>query len=104
MRQKERGSPCAPGAQHKRFRKGENEMAHCVETMAYAGLVPWHKLGTQVSNDLSPREIQLAAGLDWTVAKAQLFAEWAGKQVAVPGQYGLQRSSDGKILTIVSDM
>jgi phage/plasmid-like protein (TIGR03299 family) len=79
-------------------------MAHLVESMAYAGAVPWHGLGVPVSNDLTPQEIQIAAGLDWTVSKAQLFTEWNGKQIPVVGQYGLQRSSDGKVLTIVSDM
>ena len=29
-------------------------MAHQIETMAYANEVPWHKLGTQVSDDLTP--------------------------------------------------
>jgi phage/plasmid-like protein (TIGR03299 family) len=80
-------------------------MAHMVETMAYAGAVPWHGLGVPVSNDLSPREIQLAAGLDWTVSKAPLKVDFNGHgQIVVEGQYGLQRSSDGKVLTIVGDI
>ena len=29
-------------------------MAHQVETMAYAGVVPWHGLGVPVNNDLTP--------------------------------------------------
>lgn len=37
--------------------------------MAYAGELPWHGLGTKVSNDLTPREMLVAAGLDWTVSK-----------------------------------
>ena len=32
-------------------------MAHAVETMAYAGEVPWHGLGVPVSNDLTPRQM-----------------------------------------------
>jgi hypothetical protein len=37
--------------------------------MAYAGDVPWHGLGTKVSTDLSPREMMVEAGLDWSVEK-----------------------------------
>ena len=29
-------------------------MAHMVETMAYAGEVPWHGLGVEVPYDLTP--------------------------------------------------
>ena len=45
-------------------------MAHNVETMAWAGEVPWHGLGTEVNNDLSPMEMREAAGLDWEVYKS----------------------------------
>ena len=38
-------------------------MAHLVETMAYAGEVPWHGLGVAVSNDLSPNQMMEKAGL-----------------------------------------
>ena len=47
-------------------------MAHQVETMAYAGEVPWHGLGVPVSNDLTPQQMQQKAGLDWTVEKQDL--------------------------------
>ena len=42
-------------------------MAHNVETMAYAGELPWHGLGTKVESDLLPYDMQIAAGLDWAV-------------------------------------
>ena len=32
-------------------------MAHAVETMAYAGEVPWHGLGKQVLPDLTPEPV-----------------------------------------------
>ena len=38
--------------------------------MAYAGKVPWHGLGVQVEDDLTPAEFQKAAGLDWDVIEA----------------------------------
>ena len=44
-------------------------MVAAVESMAYAGEVPWHGLGTKVSDDLSPNQIMVKAGLDWQVDK-----------------------------------
>ena len=40
--------------------------------MAYAGQVPWHGLGVQVEDDLTPAEFQKAAGLDWNVVERQV--------------------------------
>lgn len=48
-------------------------MAHMVETMAYAGQVPWHGLGQKVEHNLSPEEMLKAAGLDWTVSKRPVY-------------------------------
>ena len=47
-------------------------MAHEVETMAYAGAVPWHGLGFKVNDDLSPQEMMQAAKCDWRVEKNNL--------------------------------
>lgn len=78
-------------------------MAHEVETMAYAGETPWHGLGVKVLNDLTPEQMLQKAGLDWTVEKYQTFIETAdGTKVPTPSQ-ALVRSSDNKILTMVSD-
>ena len=44
-------------------------MAHEIETMAYAGQVPWHGLGEKVSSDMTPKQMLEAAKLDWTVSK-----------------------------------
>ena len=44
-------------------------MAHMIETMAYAGEVPWHGLGTPVDGFINVDDMQIAAGLDWTVSK-----------------------------------
>jgi phage/plasmid-like protein (TIGR03299 family) len=83
-------------------------MAHAVEMingqaqMAYReskGL-PWHGLGTPVSDDMTPREMQKAAGLDWEVEKVDTFIRYKGDNVAT-GQQALVRSTDGKILTQV---
>ena len=44
-------------------------MAHLVETMAYAGEVPWHGLGVPVSNDLTPTQMMQKAELELKQAK-----------------------------------
>ena len=71
-----------------------------VETMAYAGEVPWHKLGVPVSNDLTPVQMMDKAGLNWNVREVESFIEFDGKRIAT-GQKSLVRETDGKILTNV---
>lgn len=77
-------------------------MAHLVETMAYAGETPWHGLGVQVIDDLTPAQMLEKAGLDWTVDKYPTFCEIDGQKIATSDQ-ALVRSSDKKVLSIVSD-
>ena len=76
-------------------------MAHLVETMAFAGETPWHGLGQRVPADLTPAQMLKSAGLDWSVDKIQTFASIKGKQVYT-GKDALVRSSDGRILDVVS--
>jgi len=75
-------------------------MSHQVETMAYAGEVPWHGLGTKVPADLTPEQMLQAAGLDWEVNKVDLTY---GDGLIVPGKKGLVRSSDGAYLDTIGD-
>ena len=42
----------------------EVEMINGVAQMAYAGSLPWHGLGTEVSNDLTPQQMMSKAGLE----------------------------------------
>ena len=77
-------------------------MAHEVETMAYAGETPWHGLGIPVHNDLTPDQMLVKAGLDWTVDKIPSFININGEQIQT-GQQALVRSSDNSILSMVSD-
>jgi phage/plasmid-like protein (TIGR03299 family) len=77
-------------------------MAHMVETMAYAGQVPWHGLGVPVSNDLTPYQMQEKAGLDWKVREVESYIEFDGKKMST-GQKSLVRESDGRILTNVGE-
>jgi phage/plasmid-like protein (TIGR03299 family) len=75
-------------------------MAHQVETMAYAGEVPWHGLGVPVSNDLTPVQMMEKAGVDWSVQECESFVDFNGERIST-GQKALVRSTDGKVLTNV---
>ena len=78
----------------------EVEMINGQAQMAYAGEVPWHGLGTAVSNDLTPQQIQAKAGLDWTVDKEVMVT---GSGATVEGKRALVRSSDKKVLDVVGN-
>lgn len=83
-------------------------MAHMLEmigdeaSMAYAGDVPWHGLGTKVPNDLTPEQMLKAAKLDWTVDPIDLFAEVGGEKLAT-GHRALVRSSDQRVIDVITD-
>jgi len=78
----------------------ELEIKNGVAQMAYAGELPWHGLGTKVSNDLTPGQMMDAAGLNWEVEELQSFVRFNGQEVAT-GQKSLVRKTDGKLLTNV---
>lgn len=71
-----------------------------VETMAYAGDVPWHGLGVPVSDDLTPDQILIAAGLDWEVEKLPLAAIRSEGVLPVPSMHALVRKSDDLVLGV----
>ncbi len=73
-----------------------------VETMAYAGEVPWHGLGERVPADLSPEQMMVKAGVDWTVQKIPAFATIGDSKVNV-GWSALVRSTDDKMLSVVTN-
>jgi len=77
-------------------------MSHQVETMAYAGEVPWHGLGVKVNDDLTVDEMIAAAGLDWTVSKQPTFYRIGDEEIAT-GKYALIRDTDKQFLSNVSD-
>lgn len=76
-------------------------------SMAYRASqgLPWHGLGVPVSDDLSPEEMMDAAGVNWTVSKANTYAKYVdelGNEKMIPtGRQALVRDSDGKVLTEV---
>ncbi len=78
-------------------------MAHNVETMAYAGAVPWHGLGVKVDSNLTPEQMLKAAQLDWTVQKRQLWVnmgEGGNDDVLLNTHSALVRDVDEKVLGI----
>ena len=84
-------------------------MAHMLEMidgkaqMAYVGETPWHGLGVQVPADVSPVQMLESAGLDWKVEKKPLFFNDDVKGALEIDQRALIRTSDNKVLTVVSD-
>lgn len=77
-------------------------MSHEVETMAYAGEVPWHGLGTKVSEDLTVDEMMAKSGLDWTVSQHPMFAK-VGDQEVPTDSVALIRDTDKKVLTVTTE-
>lgn len=87
-------------------------MSHQVETMAYAGELPWHGLGVPVSNDMSAYEMMEAAQLNWSVKKVPMFYQPNSSGVtdfvtdtmqSVEDKMLLIREEDNKQLDVVSN-
>ncbi len=76
-------------------------MAHMIETMAFAGAVPWHGLGVPVPPDIGVDEMLVRAGLDWEVEKRPLHMHHDGRAVVVPDQFALVRATDARVLSVV---
>ena len=83
-------------------------MVAAVETMAYAGEVPWHGLGKKVHPDLTPFQMMEASELNWEVIKVPITydVEYADPTTAVASKvidkkFALIRKSDGKFYDIV---
>lgn len=85
-------------------------MSHNVETMAYAGELPWHGLGVPVSNDMSAYEMMEAAQLNWSVKKQPMYfmpnednSNWVNNStgVLVEDKMLLIREEDNKQLDVV---
>ena len=72
-------------------------MAHEVETMAYAGELPWHGLGEAVSNDLTPVQMMQKAGVDWEVEQQPLVT---ASGVPIKDKVALVRTSDNSVLDV----
>ena len=75
-------------------------MSAAVETIAWTGRPPWHQMGKPVPQELSPKAMQKAAELDWSVEKIPLRYEFEEEQLH-SDQFALVRSSDGRLLDVV---
>ena len=79
-------------------------MAHEVETMMYSTeggrYAPWHGLGTAVDHACSSAEALELAGLDWEVNSRPIYTD---NGVAIPGYIANTRSSDNKVLGVVTE-
>ncbi len=71
-------------------------MAHMIETMAYAGEAPWHRLGVQVDENISTEDMLVRAGLNWSINKEQMTT--LHTKQPIPEQYALVRSTDNRVL------
>lgn len=93
-------------------------MAHMIDmtndraNMAYVGDTPWHRLGTALTGDENLDEWRIAAGLDWTAEKRDLFYRNATNIGAgatahlphsVPTHKALVRSDTGDVLSVVGN-
>lgn len=75
-------------------------MAALVESMVYTREKPWHGLGTRVDEAPTSADALRLAGLDWTVEQKNIQLCGGSK---VPGYKANVRSTDGKVLGVVSD-
>lgn len=78
-------------------------MAHLVESMAYAGAVPWHGLGNKLEEH-QPLEVWAKqAGMDWAIKEAPVQFAVDGGSLVYPDQKVLFRSDTNAPLSVVSN-
>lgn len=75
-------------------------MSANVETMFYVREKPWHGLGTKVDAAPTSADALRLAGLDWTVENRDVYDQ---RGVVIPGYKANTRSSDGRVMGIVSN-
>lgn len=75
-------------------------MAALVESMVYIREKPWHGLGTRVEEAPTSADALRLAELDWRVEQKNIQLCGGSK---VPGYKANVRSTDGKVLGVVSD-
>lgn len=78
----------------------EIHMPANVETMMYAGQVPWHGIGTAIPQDVGSSEAIVLAGLDWSVGQEKVFL---ADGVEAPGVRAIVRSDNRRVLSVRSE-
>lgn len=81
-------------------------MVAAVETMAWKGETPWHGLGFEVKQNMTPTQMVKAAQIDWTVSKRPLSfkGKTNGTMTELPADFALVRDSDEQCLDIVGSV
>ena len=75
-------------------------MSANVETMFYVRETPWHGLGTRIEEAPTSADALRLAGLDWRVEQQPVTL---ADGTAIPGYRANVRSTDKKVLGVVSD-
>ncbi len=78
----------------------ELEIVDGVAKMAYVGAKPWHGLGVELEEGVTPKEMMVAAGLDWEVEKVNMYYGMMD-EIKVETKQALIRKTDQKLLDIV---
>lgn len=79
-------------------------MVAAVETMAYAGEVPWHGLGNKVDENITLEEFQKEAGLDWSVSKRPVMypRSYSDAYTCFKDRFVIARDTDDRAFSVVS--
>ncbi len=64
----------------------------------------WHGLGKTLDNPPTIEQAIIDAGLDWIVEEQPIYQQVEDKYIAIPGHKSLVRSTDKKVLGVVSNM
>jgi phage/plasmid-like protein (TIGR03299 family) len=80
-------------------------MVAAVETMFYAGEVPWHGLGRGVEKAKTSKEAIKLAGLNWKVKTGPLWggADKKGEAKPIPNMVSIYRETDGRVFGTASE-
>jgi len=73
-------------------------MAHEIESMAYTGETPWHRLGTKVDHLMTAEEAIKTAGLGWTVSIEDSYVMRNGVYINQENHKFIKRDTDNKVL------
>jgi phage/plasmid-like protein (TIGR03299 family) len=74
------------------------------DSMFYVGEKPWHGLGVSVENALTAAEAIKAAGLDWEVIPAPVYAKYGDRFIRIEDKQGMVRSDTEYPLGVVGNV